>query len=59
MFALRLNNDQAIVYSLVTIFPMHKSYTKNKNDINKEVTVQGLTENYKRDSSVIVFKFNC
>ena len=58
MFALSLNNDQAIFYSLVTIFPMHKSYTKNKNDINKEVTVQGLTENYKRDSSVIVLKFN-
>lgn len=58
MFALSLNNDQDIVYSLVTIFPMHKSYTKNKNDINKEVTVQGLTENYKRDSSVIVLKFN-
>ena len=37
---------------------MRKSYTKNKNDINKEVTVQGLTENYKRDSSVIVLKFN-
>ena len=59
MFALSLNNDQAIVYSLVTIFSMHQSYTKNKNDINKEVTVQGLTENYKRDSSVIVLKFNC
>lgn len=58
MFALSLNNDQAIVYSLVTIFPMRKSYTKNKNDINKEVTVQGLIENYKRDSSVIVLKFN-
>ena len=58
MFALSLNNDQAIVYSLVTIFSMHKSYTKNKNDINEEVTVQGLTENYKRDSSVIVLKFN-
>ena len=59
MFALRLNNDQAIVYSLVTIFPMHKASIKNKNKINKEVTVQGLTENYKRDSSVIVLKFNC
>lgn len=58
MFALSSNNDQAIVYSLVTIFPMHKSYTKNKNEINKEVTVQGLTENYKRDSSVIALKFN-
>ena len=58
MFASSLNNDQAIVYSLVTIFPMHKSYTKNKNEINKEVTVQGLTENYKRDSSVIALKFN-
>lgn len=57
MFALSLNNDQAIVYSLVTIFPIHKSYTKNKNEINKEVNVQRLTENYKRDSSVIVLKF--
>ena len=37
---------------------MHKASTKNKNKINKEVTVQGLTENYKRDSSVIVLKFN-
>ena len=54
MFALSLNNDQAIVYSLVTIFPIHKSYTKNKNEISKEVNVQRLTENYK---SVIVLKF--
>ena len=43
---------------LVTIFPMHKAYTKNKNEIFEEMTVQGLTENYKRDSSVIVFKLN-
>ena len=57
MFALSLNNDQAIVYSLVAIFPIQKSYTKNKNEINMEVNVQRLTENYKRDSSVIVLKF--
>ena len=37
---------------------MHKAYTKNKNEIFKEMTVQGLTENNKGDSSVIVFKLN-